>query len=86
MVSVYDHASALFGRPAFVRTRGEAVRSFQDEVNRPSSGDQPNALNAHAGDFALYFLGMFDDSSGRFECPALPEKLADASGLLIKGA
>lgn len=85
MVCVYDLRSLLFGRPAFVRTRGEALRGFQDEVNRVGSPDAPNQLNAHPGDFQLFYVATFDDISGSFVCPNIPEKIADASSMVIGG-
>ncbi|WNK14300.1 MAG: nonstructural protein [Microvirus sp.] len=61
VVSVYDRASDAFGRPLFVAAVGQAIRSFQDEINR----DEPNnAMAAHSDDFDLFQLGTFDDSTG----------------------
>lgn len=74
-VSILDVKLECFGRPAFVRAKAEAVRSFSDEVNRPSAD---NPLNGHPEDFALYFLGEFDDESGRFVSPDRPEMLVQA--------
>jgi len=59
--AVRDRASDTFGRPFFVRTLGEANRSFIDEVNRASADNQ---LYAHPEDFDLYEIGSFDDDSG----------------------
>ena len=63
VVSVYDRASEVFGRPAFISARGAAIRSFTDEVNRV---DVNNELNRHPDDFDLYLLGEFEDSKGIF--------------------
>lgn len=63
IVSVYDVAVGAYGRPAFVRTEAEAVRSFSDEVNRPGEG---NAMHAHPEHFSLFALGFFDDQEGLF--------------------
>lgn len=63
VVSVYDRASEVFGRPAFIPARGAAIRSFTDEVNRV---DANNELNRHPDDFDLYILGEFEDSQGIF--------------------
>lgn len=81
VVSIYDAGTAAFSRPAFVRAKGEAIRSFQEEVNRDATNDNPNALNKHPQDFALYFLGLFNDHDGTFSCPNMPEKLVDAAAV-----
>lgn len=62
VVSVFDQGIAAFGRPAFVRSRGEALRSFQDEVNRTAPD---NLLNVHPGDFQLFVVAEFNDGNGR---------------------
>lgn len=62
IVSVRDGASAAFGRPFFVVARGQAIRSFQDEVNRQ---DNNNDLHKHPEDFDLYCVGIFDDNTGQ---------------------
>lgn len=62
--AVYDHAVQCFGQPFYVRARGEAVRSFTDEVNRAA---QENNLYQHPEDFDLTQVAVFDDESGKFE-------------------
>lgn len=75
MVAIYDAKVEAFSRPQFVRSRGEALRSFTDEVNRVAAD---NPLNAHPEDFALYYLGLYADEAGGFEIPDKPVKLQDA--------
>jgi len=76
VVSVFDRASEVFGRPVFVPARAAAVRSFTDEVNRD---DANNDLRRHPDDFDLYILAEFDDGKGIF--------LADDSypAVLVRG-
>lgn len=63
VVSVYDRASEVYGRPVFVPAKAAAIRSFSDEVNR----DEPNNdLRRHPDDFDLYLLAEFDDAQGVF--------------------
>lgn len=76
--SVIDSAVGAFGRPFFVQTRGVAVRSFMDEVMRPSEPSNPNMVGDHPDDFALYAVGAFDEESGRFESLDVPERLITA--------
>ena len=54
--SVFDAAVGAYGRPFFVQTKGVAVRSFMDEVSRPSHPDNPNMVGTHPDDFALIAL------------------------------
>lgn len=75
VVSVFDQAAASFSRPVFVRSKGEAIRSFIDEVNRSASD---NPLFGHPGDFQLFLVAQFDDERGRFENIEPPERLMDA--------
>lgn len=83
VVSVYDLALAAFSRPVFVRSKGEALRSFQNEVNKASSTEGASAIADHPQDFQLFYLGTFNDDDGRFTMPRVPEKLVDASALLV---
>lgn len=61
VVSVRDLASGAYSRPVFVAARGQAVRSFSDELSRPDS-----ELARHPDDFELYALAMFEDAHGAF--------------------
>lgn len=67
--SVMDAAIGVFSAPMFVYLPHQAVRSFTDEVNRPSVGDKVNMLNAHPEDFTLHLLAEFDEETGRFSEP-----------------
>jgi len=81
MVSIKDTAADAFGRPAFVASEGVAVRQFQDEVNRSSDDNQ---LYKHPDDFHLYYLGLFDDSSGKIELLESPKLIARAKEVMIR--
>lgn len=62
MLKVYavrDKAVGAFMAPFFVRSPGEAMRSFVDAVN-----DKNTPFFRHPGDFELYDIGMFDPSNG----------------------
>lgn len=60
--AVRDSALDAFMQPIFVPAIGLATRSFADECNRPDS-----PMHKHPGDYALYHIGSYDDSSGRLE-------------------
>jgi len=61
LCTVKDRAADAFGRPMFVRSIGEAIRSFSDEINRNA---EDNQLYNHSDDFDLFELGEFDDNTG----------------------
>lgn len=65
-VSVYDSAVGAYASPILVPSRGVAVRSFTDEVNRKAEG---NTLYNHPSDFELRLLAEFDESAGVFYSP-----------------
>lgn len=75
IVSVHDRAADAFGRPIFALAIGQAIRSFQDEINRIAPD---NEMNRHPEDFDLFHIGNFDDQSGDFE--NLPHNLQIAIG------
>lgn len=82
--AVKDLAVQAFGQPFFVRAKGEAIRSFQDEVNK-APGE--SAIAAHPEDYELYYIGSYDDQTAQItETPErMPELIARAKDLL-KGA
>lgn len=75
--AVKDLAVQAYGIPFFVRAKGEAVRSFQDEVNKK---DGQSAIAAHPEDYELYYIGNYNDQTGEIE-PLAPELIARAKDL-----
>ena len=71
--SIRDSAADAYGRPFFLPSVGVAIRSFTDEVNRPS---EDNQIYQHPEDFDLFELGEFDDTTGRFVLLDVPKHLA----------
>lgn len=80
MYSVRDRASVSFGNPMFIPSRGQALRSFSDEVNRV---DANNILNTHPEDFDLFYLGDFDTNTGQFASLVNPEQIAVGKDVVI---
>lgn len=78
VLAVRDRAADAFGQPMFVASKGGAIRSFSDEINRKEPN---NSLAAHPEDFDLYELGTFDDSNAKFEC-ASPRQIAVGKDLV----
>jgi hypothetical protein len=78
--AVRDVASNVFRmnfkRPERVDGRGEifhaeAIRYFADGVKAEKS-----ELHAHPSDFELFYLGTFDDLTGRFENLDVPVRIS----------
>ncbi|AXH75707.1 MAG: nonstructural protein [Microviridae sp.] len=78
--SVFDVALGAYGRPMFLQSKGQAVRSFSDEVNRRADDNQ---MNRHPEDFQLFDLGSFSEDTGLFLTIA-PERIALAADLIIE--
>lgn len=81
IVSVRDSAADAFMNPFFVQTTGMAIRSFRDEVNRHAEG---NIIASHPGDFELFHLGDFDQTSGLFQLFERPVMLIRAKDCVEK--
>ena len=81
LCSVKDRAADAYGRPMFVPSVGVAIRSFSDEVNRK---DPENQLFNHPDDFDLYELGVFDDSTGKYEIRDNPSVIVRGKDVKIK--
>lgn len=81
IISIRDIVANLYSQPAFVQSKGSALRSFSTEVNR---ADANNQLYNHPNDFELYALGTFDDETAVFELYAKPEPIGLARDYVIK--
>ena len=77
--AVRDRATDQYGTPMFLISRGQAIRSFSDEVNRKA---QDNQLNQHPEDFDLYQLGEYDTDAGTFRTDT-PAQVAIGKDQLI---
>ena len=64
IVAIKDSAMQAFMNPTGVRARGQALRSFTDEVNR---ADPQNPLHQHPEDYELWQLATFDEETGEFQ-------------------
>jgi len=73
IVAVHDRAAQGYARPVFVAALGQAIRSFQDELNRQ---DPNNEMNRHPDDFDLFHLGTYNDSTGKIESLEVPLQIA----------
>lgn len=75
LYSVFDSKVQLFAEPFFMRTRGEALRGWQEVAN-----DKNTNICRYAEDFSLMEIGSFDESTGTFEnLPSGPQNMGLAA-------
>lgn len=72
--AVHDTKAEAYLQPFFLRTKGEAIRSFSEECKKTGS-----PFNAHSSDFSLYELGEYDELSASIVCHKSPLHLANAA-------
>lgn len=70
--SVHDAAVGAFLPPFFARSRGEAIRQFEDAAR------DTNRFGTHGKDFSLYFIGEWSDENGLFKAVDVPDRIAGA--------
>lgn len=75
IVAVRDIKTNAFSQPQFVPHQGGAIRAFGDQC---MNKDPQNIMGHHPEDFELYYLGQFNDQTGKFE--QLPEPVQIAVG------
>ncbi|QCQ84947.1 nonstructural protein [Blackfly microvirus SF02] len=73
MYAVFDKAVGAYMQPFFLRSRGEALRSFQDACS-----DGKSNFCTHPEDYVLFFVGEYDDKDGSFTLPPDPVKVVSA--------
>lgn len=80
--SIYDRAVACYSRPMFLRSEGEAIRVFTDEVNRKAPD---NPMHVHPEHFSLWTVGFFFDDAAKFQAldGGHPVELVTASKVLL---
>lgn len=74
--TVYDQAVKAYNAPMFMRSKGEALRSFADAAN-----DEKSNIHRFSRDYSLWYVGTFDDSNCAFEVVP-PERLVGAHEVL----
>lgn len=75
--AIYDRKAMAYGPPVFFQSTGLAQRALQDLLM-----DGNTTISRYPGDFFLSYLGVVDLETGRFDCPAMPEFVCDATALL----
>lgn len=77
--SIRDSKSEIFNSPIFQRTHGEAERNFHNLVN-----DEKSNVNKYPDDFDLYYIGEYDDQTGKIESLDTPQHIVKAVQLVSK--
>lgn len=73
MFSIRDSKGEIFNPPYYAKTHGEALRSFKTLSNDPKS-----TINQYPEDFDLYFLGEYDDQTGKLKPNDTPQHIEKA--------
>lgn len=69
LFSVHDAATGAYLPPIFMRSKGEAIRSFTESLE-----NEQHQFHKHYMDYTLFALGTFDDNSG-IVTPAEPVRV-----------
>ena len=75
--SVYDSKTAAYLPPFFHPTKPSAIRALTDATNSTD-----HQFNKHAADYALFFLGTFDDLNCQFDLQKAPLLLCSLNELI----
>lgn len=62
LYSIYDSKAGIYYKPFVSRTKGEALRMFQQAAN-----DSQTTIGQYPEDFVLFEIGSFDDTKGNVE-------------------
>lgn len=76
--TVFDSKTGSYCSPFFLRSRGEAIRSFVDTAQGKDS-----LISSHPADFTLFELGDFDEGCAKFVAYETPVSLGIASELIV---
>lgn len=71
--SIRDSKGEMYMQPFFQKTAGEAERSFRSLAN-----DEKTMVCKHPEDFDLYYLGEYDDLTGKITGLSTPSHIAKA--------
>lgn len=71
--AVRDGKAEFYMSPFFQKTMGEAERSFRSLVN-----DEKSIVHQYPEDYDLYYLGEYDDQSGKLAPLDAPQHLQKA--------
>lgn len=73
MYSIRDSKAEAYHPPFYKHTHGEAERDFQNLVS-----DEKSNLWKYPEDFDLYFLGIYDNITGKIDALETPQHIVKA--------
>jgi len=76
--AVYDEAAKIFKYDFKRLQHAEAIRYFGDGVRA-----EKTELNQHPQDFSLFFLGEYDDETGKHTDLVIPERISRGTDFLM---
>lgn len=77
LYAVFDFKMGQYMQPFPSHNDATAIRNFADEVKRAAPD---NFLFQHPGDFTLYAVGSFDQTTGLFSGDGDPRPLINGEG------
>lgn len=76
--SIRDSKAEIFNTPFYQKTHGEAERNFRSLVN-----DEKSQVNKYPEDYALWYLGEYDDNTGSFTTLDQPQHILNAVQVIM---
>lgn len=73
MYSIRDSKAEVFNTPFFQKTHGEAERSFAELCK-----DEKSFVAKYPDDYDLYYLGTYDDQTGKMDTIETPQHVVKA--------
>lgn len=70
----FDSKAEVYGKPVLFRSKGEALRMWQDVAN-----DKQTAIGQHPEDYTLFEIAEFDENKGNI----IPKKAHESIGCAI---
>ena len=77
--SVYDNAVGAYLPPQLMQSSGAAIRSCTDALQEPN-----HQFARHAGDYALFHLGEWDDGDAKYTLFDTPRRIIGLHELLAE--
>lgn len=79
MYSIRDTKAEVYYTPWYKNTHGEAERAFLELAE-----DGKSTINKHPEDFDLYFVGEYDDTTGKLTPLDTPQHIVKAINIVRK--
>lgn len=79
--TIYDSGISAHMQPFFMQSDGQAIRTFQDNVN----SETQSTISKHPSDYTLFKIGTYDDNTAEIVCHT-PVSLGNAKRFKIDQA